>query len=278
MHRCVVDVASLAERRAMALAPPSAALLRLPTIISHADPFLFEPITSGAHFSIQECKCRAAPALQVSRSRCGFQCRVTAKVWRISLAMRLNGDGASVVEDIGTELSVQGWKCCAVPALPFSRSGFGVQGRDGARVWGSTFVAMSLNGDGALGVEDNGSDAALWLRERLPLELERDGVEVDQSRRIGEACADACARFLATGRSFDPTMIMDAMEEEIERRDLRGEEFLPFELGRRAAKVLTQRWNELPVAERPKAYRQELFVNKKDVVDFDKWPKNLNLP
>lgn len=133
----------------------------------------------------------------------------------------------------------------------------------------------SLSGEGSGGVEDN---AALWLRQKLRLELEKDGVDFDRSTRIAEACADACSKFLATGRVFDPMMIMDVMEEEIERRGLRGDDFLPFELGRKAAKVVTQRWNELPVLERPETYRQEAYVNKKDVVDFDKWPKNVNFP
>lgn len=133
----------------------------------------------------------------------------------------------------------------------------------------------SLSGEESSGVED---DATLWLREKLPLELEKDGVDSEKMKKIAEACADACANFLATERAFDPVMIMDVMEEEIERRDLRGDDFLPFELGRKAAKVLTQRWNELPVTERPKSYRQQAYVNKKDVVDFNKWPKNINFP
>jgi hypothetical protein len=148
-----------------------------------------------------------------------------------------------------------------------------IEGEGSARVRVRTMRSVNCGGGGS-GAED----AGMWLREKLPSQLESDGVEVDASRRIAEACADACASFLATGRAFDPMIIMDAMEEEIERRGLRGDEFLPFELGRKAAKVLTERWNALPVAERPKTYCQQPYVNKKDVVDFGKWPENLNLP
>ena len=173
-------------------------------------------------------------------------------------------------------VTLNGCWCRGPQGAQFNGLKLGIEGIGRVRV--RVRVTMSLNGGGSGEVEGNGSDAAMWLREELGPQLERDGVGVDQSRRIAEACADACASFLATGRAFDPLIIMDAMEEEIERRDLRGDDLLPFELGRKAAKLLTQRWNELPVTGRPKTYRQQPYVNKKDVVDFDKWPKNLNLP
>lgn len=170
------------------------------------------------------------------------------------------------VEQFG--IALKSWPCLDVQKLGIVGPGR-IRVRDGS-------LKSSLSGEGSSGVQDD--DAALWLRENLPPQLEKDGVDVEKSERIAEACADACANFLATGRAFDPMMVMDAMEEEIERRNLRGDDFLPFELGRKAAKVLTQRWNELPVAERPKTYRQHPYTNKKDVVDFDKWPKNINFP
>lgn len=182
----------------------------------------------------------------------------------------------------GTNFStLKGWNCRDVPELQICRLKLWsvCRGKVRVRIRDSSFVTRSSSGEGSsAGVDESGTDAVLWLRENLPMQLEEDGIDVERSQRIAEACADACAAFLATGRAFDPMMIMDAMEEEIERRDLRGDEFLPFELGRKAAKVLTQKWNELPVLERPKTYRQQAYFNKKDVVDFDKWPKNMNLP
>ncbi|XP_024368286.1 uncharacterized protein [Physcomitrium patens] len=174
--------------------------------------------------------------------------------------------------------ALRSWNRHACQEVQISGLKLGVVSGGRIRVRDKFCVGMALSGEGVGGVENLGTDAAVWLRENLPLHLEKDGVDVDLSKRIAEACADACVRILATGRSFDPMMIMDAMEEEVERRDLRGDDILPFEIGRKAAKVLTQRWNELPLGERPKNYHHQLYINKKDVVDFDKWPKNLNLP
>ena len=239
------------------------------------NPLPLEVINGGNTqlFALKSSKCCA---LEFDRFRLRIKGRSSARVLRTSRVTSGAMVMVSSLEPIhggGTQLSVL--KGCKCSAFEFGQLRLRIEGRGGARVR----VSSSLNGRGIDGVEDGGSDdAAMWLREKLPLQLERDGVEIDASRRIADACADACARFLATGRAFDPMMLMDAMEEEIERRDLRGDEFLPFELGKRAAKVLTERWNALPVAERPKAYRQQAYVNKKDVVDFEKWPKNLNLP
>jgi len=112
-----------------------------------------------------------------------------------------------------------------------------------------------------------------WLRQELAMELQKGGlVGEETSRRISEACADGCEKFMSSGHgTFDPMVIMDAIEEEVERRDLRGD-FLPFEIGRKATKLLTQRWGVLPASSRPRLYR-DAFDNKLDVVDFERFPK-----
>ncbi len=112
-----------------------------------------------------------------------------------------------------------------------------------------------------------------WLRQELAMELQKGGlVGEETSRRISEACADGCEKFMSSGHgTFDPMVIMDAIEEEVERRDLRGD-FLPFEIGRKATKLLTQRWGMLPASSRPRLYR-DAFDNKLDVVDFARFPK-----
>lgn len=77
-------------------------------------------------------------------------------------------------------------------------------------------VGMVLSGEGVGGVENFGMDVVVWLRENLFLYLEKDGVDVDLSKRIVEVCVDVCVRILVMGWFFDLMMIMDVMEEEVE--------------------------------------------------------------
>lgn len=108
-----------------------------------------------------------------------------------------------------------------------------------------------------------------WLTEELRSELVNGGLDNEESLKIGEACAKACQRFFGPGYGpCDPMVIMDAMEEEIERRDLRGD-FLPFELARKALLVLQRRWQG---PRRPSQFLQPK-ENRLDVVNFEKLPK-----
>lgn len=86
---------------------------------------------------------------------------------------------------------------------------------------------------------------------------------------VTAVAAQACQRFFGPGYGpCDPMVIMDAMEEEIERRDLRGD-FLPFELARKALLVLQRRWQG---PRRPSQFLQPK-ENRLDVVNFEKLPK-----
>lgn len=97
---------------------------------------------------------------------------------------------------------------------------------------------MVLSGEGVGGVENFGMDVVVWLRENLFLYLEKDGVDVDLSKRIVEVCVDVCVRILVMGWFFDLMMIMDVMEEEVEWCDLCGDDIFLFEIGRKVVKVL----------------------------------------
>eukprot|EP00897_Mesotaenium_endlicherianum_P007596 jgi/Mesen1/6865/ME000351S05980 len=117
-----------------------------------------------------------------------------------------------------------------------------------------------------------GSSDASWLRTSMEeLLTTQSGCERDLARQISTACGDACETLLGGGSGgFDPLMLMDAMEEEIERRDLRGE-FLPMELGQMAARLLGQRWASPD--KKPARYEQNLRENTLDIVSLENLPK-----
>lgn len=110
---------------------------------------------------------------------------------------------------------------------------------------------------------------AEWLREAMQRTLRSEGLDDESSAKVGEACAHACRKLLgAGGGGFDPLILMDELEEEIERRGLRGD-FLPMELGQKGARLLNQRWNG-PLG--PSRYERVARENKLDVFNLASLP------
>eukprot|EP00271_Cylindrocystis_brebissonii_P000448 TRINITY_DN1052_c0_g1_i3.p1 TRINITY_DN1052_c0_g1~~TRINITY_DN1052_c0_g1_i3.p1 ORF type:complete len:128 (-),score=22.65 TRINITY_DN1052_c0_g1_i3:302-685(-) len=78
-----------------------------------------------------------------------------------------------------------------------------------------------------------------WLASTLKGLLESEGHLADESEAASRACGEALEEFLRmqVSRSFEPLVQMDVLEEGNERRNARGD-FLPFELGGKAGKLL----------------------------------------
>lgn len=63
-------------------------------------------------------------------------------------------------------------------------------------------------------------------------------------------------------------MLMDVLEEAVERRGLRGD-FLPMELGQKGARLLNQRWSG---PSGPPQYERVARENKLDIFDLSSLP------
>lgn len=109
-----------------------------------------------------------------------------------------------------------------------------------------------------------------WLRKSFAEKLKLDGHGIDVCENLSRASGEALSSFLQSGYpEFDPLVLMDALEEGIERRGERGD-FLPFEASQKATKLLCERWKK---NKQPIGYVKDLKENTLDLVDLNSMPK-----
>eukprot|EP00271_Cylindrocystis_brebissonii_P000447 TRINITY_DN1052_c0_g1_i2.p1 TRINITY_DN1052_c0_g1~~TRINITY_DN1052_c0_g1_i2.p1 ORF type:complete len:239 (-),score=31.27 TRINITY_DN1052_c0_g1_i2:136-852(-) len=125
---------------------------------------------------------------------------------------------------------------------------------------------VSRRGGDSIDSFDQHSKEGEWLASTLKGLLESEGHLADESEAASRACGEALEEFLRmqASRSFDPLVLMDVLEEGIERRNARGD-FLPFELGGKAGKLLLAKWQG---SSRPKGFSSVLKENQLDFVQL----------